>query len=97
MRLGRPVLRVRSENIQERLLGQSPEVVVFLLESKKERFVDRMRELGVTYRELGHFSDFSRDATWDEWREAITTRSLAGVKTPFRYYEVRSRPGGPEG
>ncbi|NNG16114.1 MAG: phospholipid carrier-dependent glycosyltransferase [Gemmatimonadales bacterium] len=93
-RLGRPVLRVRSANIQERLFGQASEVVVFLMESKEEKFVERVLELGATYRELGHFSDFTRNTTWDDWRHAIATRSLAGVKTSFRYYLVRPNRGG---
>ena len=93
-RLGRPVRRVRSKNIDERLFGLAPEVVVFLEESKGDKFARRMQELGATYRELGHFSDFTRKATWEDWKHAIETRSLERVKAPFRYYLVRTNPGG---
>ena len=72
---------------------------VFVADERNERFLAELGSAGLTPERVGGFRSFysrkawlrfARDgAKWPEWREALTTRSLEGLKPGFTYYRVR--------
>jgi len=102
MRLKRSVIRIRSFDKKDIRLLEHFDGFVFMRETDARGFEKLAGQLDIHYVMAGQFKTFwsrqawlrfaRKDADYDDWKEAIRTRSLANLKSGICYYRVRPQP-----
>jgi 4-amino-4-deoxy-L-arabinose transferase-like glycosyltransferase len=96
IRRPRPMQREDLQTVEGR------DLLIFLREKDIPSFQKRMQEFGLEMRQVGAFRTLSsrkgwikfarKDATFEDWKEAIRTRSLAPIQSTIVMYTPVSKP-----
>ena len=102
MRLKRSVIRIRSFDKKDIRLLEHFDGFVFMRETDVKEFEKLAGKLDIHFVNAGQFKTFWSRQTWlrfaredagfDDWKEAIRTKSLTNLKSGICYYRVRPKP-----